>query len=193
MKFEVPTFETDRLILRAMRISDAPSYQRYFNDFEVISQLSATCPWPYPADGAIRFLSSVVFPNQGQGRWDWGIFLKSASEELVGSIGLWRTGLPQNRGFWLGRPFWGQGFMTEAVSPINDYAFTDLGFEKLIFSNALGNSKSRRIKEKTGAAFLGTRPAKFVNRNYIEAETWELSRESWLALKARVNPSFSPL
>ena len=73
--------------------------------------------------------------------------------------------------------------MTEAVATNNDYAFQELGFETFIFSNAVGNLKSRRIKEKTGAIFTGTRPMKFVDPSYQEAETWELSRENWIALR----------
>lgn len=183
MNFAVPTFTTDRLILRELRISDVPAYEHYFVDYNVISQLSSAVPWPYPKGGVASYLASTVTPEQGKSRWDWGIFFKEKPEELIGSIGLWRVGTPEHRGFWLGKPFWGRGLMTEAVAPIHDYAFNGLGFKKLILSNALGNTKSRRIKEKTGAIFIGTRPAKFVNPGYTEAETWELVPTAWEAFK----------
>jgi [ribosomal protein S5]-alanine N-acetyltransferase len=175
--------ESKRLILRGLEVSDIPSYERHFVDYDVISQLSSVVPWPYPKDGVAQFMSAVVWPQQGQTRWDWGLFLKHNPSELIGSIGLWREGVPENRGFWLGKSFWGQGLMAEAVGPIHDFAFDDLGFEKLIFSNALGNIRSRRIKEKTGATFIGTRPAKFVNSDYSEAETWELTAKAWRDFK----------
>jgi RimJ/RimL family protein N-acetyltransferase len=73
--------------------------------------------------------------------------------------------------------------MTEAVVPVMDYAFNDLGFEKLIFSNALENIKSRRIKEKTGATLVGLRSANFVDPKLKQAETWELSKENWIKFK----------
>ena len=75
--------------------------------------------------------------------------------------------------------------MTEAVEPLMDYAFDHLGFDTLIFSNALGNTKSRRIKEKTGARLIGTRPAKFVSQDYTEAETWELTKEDWKGFRSK--------
>lgn len=59
------------------------------------------------------------------------------------------------------------------------YAFNQLGFEKLIFSNAVGNLKSRRIKEKAGARLIDVRPAKFVNPEYTEHEVWELLKTEW--------------
>ena len=185
--FKVPVFETQNLILRSMSESDIPSYKKHFVDYEVIAHLSAVVPWPYPDDGVKEFLTQFIFPNQGKVRWDWGIYLKSAPDELVGSIGIWKPGTPENRGFWLGRKFWGNGYMVEAASAIMDYAFNVIGFEKLTFSNALGNVKSRRIKEKTGARLVGTRPMKFVDAKYSEAETWELRREDWEKFKEEMN------
>ncbi len=83
---------------------------------------------------------------------------------------LWRDGHPENRGFWLGRKFWGRGLMTEAVEPVTDYAFNELGFERLVFSNAAGNTRSARIKEKSGAHLRRVEPAKFVDPAYTEHE-----------------------
>ncbi len=175
----VPKFETKRLILREITLEDAPSYQKNFNDHAVISQLAAKVPWPYPENGAEEFIRTFILPQQGKGRWFWGIFLSENPKEIIGGIDLWRAGTPENRGFWLGKNFWGRGLMTEAVEPILDYAFDHLGFETLVFSNALGNTKSRRVKEKTGARLIGTRPEKFVNPEYSEAETWELTKKEW--------------
>ena len=71
--------------------------------------------------------------------------------------------------------------MTEAVKPVTDYAFDVLGFEKLILANAVGNPASRRLKENTGAAFLRTEPATYVNPRYTEREVWELTKRCWKA------------
>jgi [ribosomal protein S5]-alanine N-acetyltransferase len=45
---KLPVFTTERLILREVTEADAPSYEKNFVDYEVISQLAATVPWPYP-------------------------------------------------------------------------------------------------------------------------------------------------
>jgi RimJ/RimL family protein N-acetyltransferase len=73
--------------------------------------------------------------------------------------------------------------MTEAVVPIMNCAFDDLGFEKLVFARAVGNVRSRRIKEKTGARFIRTEPAQFVNPEYSEREIWELTKDEWIACR----------
>lgn len=181
----LPVFKTERLILREVKLSDIPSYKKNFVNYAVISQLSAAVPWPYPDDGVEWFLNNIVFPSQGKDRWVWGLFLKEKPDEIIGTVDLWREGIPENRGFWLGEAFWGKGYMTEAVAPVMDYAFNNLGFEKLVFSNALGNNKSRRIKEKTGATFIGLRPASFVDPQLTQAETWELTKENWLRFRSK--------
>lgn len=178
----MPQFETRRLLLRAVHASDIPCFEKYFVDYDVVGHLAAAVPWPYPAKGVQTFLETAVFPQQGKTRWTWGIFLKENLDELIGVVDLWRDGKPENRGFWLGKKFWGQGFMTEAVRPVIDYAFESLGFETLVFSNAVGNEKSRRVKVKTGARFIEVQTANFVNPNYTQKEIWELSKHDWKAL-----------
>lgn len=69
--------------------------------------------------------------------------------------------------------------MTEANFPIIRYAFDVLGFEKLILSNALGNLRSRKIKERSGAVLIGTREFRFVDPQYTQSEIWELTPKNW--------------
>lgn len=173
----LPTFETKRLILKEVSFHDVPSYKKHFVDYEVIGHLSSAVPWPYPKNGVKEFLETFIIPQQGKDRWFWGIYRKEKPDEIIGGVDLWREGKPENRGFWLGRPFWGLGYMTEAVEPVMDYAFDELGFEKLVFANAVGNTRSRRIKEKTGARLIDVKPAKFVNPIYTEHEVWELTKD----------------
>lgn len=182
---QIPIFETDKLILRGVAERDVPSWEKHFVDYEVIRHLSAEVPWPYPEGGIFEYLHSHVLPKQGIDRWLWGIFLKEKPNEMIGAVRLWREGKPENRGFWLGRKYWGQGIMTEAVKPVMDYAFDVLGFEKLVFTNACGNERSHRIKEKTGARLIRVEPAKFVDPQYTEHEVWELTREEWNDFKKR--------
>ena len=176
----LPEFKTKRLLLRGVEVSDSESYERNFVDYEVIQYLSSQVPWPYPKGGVKDFLQQLILPSQGKDRWTWAIFLKENLNEVIGVVDLWRKGTPENRGFWLAKKHWGKGLMTEAVYPVMNYAFGPLGFEKLVFANAVGNERSRRVKEKTGAKFIGTRPAKFVNPDYTEQEIWELSKKAWL-------------
>lgn len=175
----IPTLNTERLILKGVSMEDVPSYTRHFVDYDVIRYLSSEVPWPYPENGVKDYLEHIVLPQQGDGHWVWGIFLKEQPDQLIGTIDLRREGKPEHRGFWLGKSFWGRGIMTEANFPVLDYAFAELGFERLTFANALGNVGSRRIKEKTGAQLIGQREATFVDPGFSACEIWELRKENW--------------
>jgi ribosomal-protein-alanine N-acetyltransferase len=183
----IPTFETTRLILKMISPDDYSYYRKNINDYEVIKHLSAQVPWPYPADGVETFMNNVVIPKLGHERWFWGIFLKENLSEVIGAVDLWRVPCPENRGFWLAKKYWNKGIMSEAVKVVNDYAFRELGFEKLFLTNALGNLASRKIKEKNGAKFIGVKDAKFVSPDYHQTEIWELSKVDWLK---HTRPSF---
>ena len=104
-----PKFETDRLILRPITLADLPSYQKNFNDYEIIRYLATNVPWPYPENGVEDFYFNILLPKQGNEYWHWGIFLKEFPKETIGGIDLWRNSKVDNRGFWLARNHWGKG------------------------------------------------------------------------------------
>jgi RimJ/RimL family protein N-acetyltransferase len=173
----ITTLETPRLILRGVQPHDAPALQTHVNDYEVIRWLNPLVPWPYPDNGAAAFIKTVL-PHQGQGRWVWTILRKSHPGEAVGIVDL-RAGAGCNRGFWLARALWGQGLMSEATTAVTAHAFTVLGFERLRFDNATGNTRSRRVKEKAGATLLYVEPARFVDPDLHAQEVWELTFTAW--------------
>ncbi len=175
----LPVLETERLVLREVTVADVTDYAKHFVDYEVVRYLSTVVPWPLDGNSVREFLETQVMPEQGISRWMWGLHLKEAPSGVIGAIDLWREGRPAHRGFWLARKFWRQGLMTEAVEPVMDYAFDVLGFERLVFSNAVGNVASRRVKEKTGARFLRIEPARHVDPSLTQREIWELTREEW--------------
>ena len=177
----IQSLTTKRLILRGIQLSDAPSYARHFADYEVIRTLSGTVPWPYPEKGVEDFIEQVLLPNQGKEFWAWGLFLKTSPDEMIGGLTLRIGGPKGNRGFWLGRKFWGRGLMSEAAEVTLDYAFEELGFEILNFQNAVGNTASRKIKEATGAKLVGIKPGKYGDPVLTQSEYWELSKEAWVA------------
>jgi len=176
----------ERILLRPITMQDIPAYEKHFVDYEVIRHLADTVPWPYPEHGVRDWVTGHILPLQGDNRWIWGIFLRTNAHELIGGIELWRPGTPENRGFWLGRTYWGQGLMTEAAMLVTDYAFEQLDFKSLVFSNAKGNHRSARIKEKTGARFIRCEPASFVDSKYTEREIWELCKHDWIKHKGGI-------
>jgi ribosomal-protein-alanine N-acetyltransferase len=179
-----PIFTTQRLVLSPLTELDAPSYERHFIDYEVIRNLSSSVPWPYPENGVATYLREFVIPRQGYDRWSWGIREANSPSNVIGGVELWREGMPEHRGFWLGKRFWGKGYMTEAVKPVMDFAFGPAGFDTLIFTNALGNTRSARIKEKTGARRIRIEPANYVDPTLTSREVWEITKQEWISYRS---------
>ena len=176
---KIPEFYTKRLVLRALCLLDAESYEKHFADYEVLRYLNKNIPWPYPKGGVKEHFKNHVLPEQGIDAWHWGIFLKENQKECIGSISLYRKGRPSHRGFWLARKYWGKALMTEALHPVCSYAFNELRFKKMLLSHAIENTASRRIKEKMACRFIKTIPGRFLDPQCREAEIWELKKEHW--------------
>jgi ribosomal-protein-alanine N-acetyltransferase len=177
------TLETERLILRPLELADAARIQELFPQWEIVRLLNAVVPWPFPADGALRHIRDTALPLIEQGEsWDWTLRLKTEPEMIIGRIGLYLG--EDNRGFWMGLPWQGQGLMTEAVIAVTDYWFEVLGFPVLRVPKAVENVGSRRISEKTGMRVVEVKEREYVSGR-LQTEVWEVTAEEWRAWRGR--------
>jgi ribosomal-protein-alanine N-acetyltransferase len=177
-----PVLETRRLILRPLALADAPAIQRHFNNWNIIRNLASVVPWPYPEDGAETFVRQQLDKvAAGEEIYQWVLVLRQGDGEAIGSIRFCSQldGAKGNRGFWLAEPYWNQGLMTEAVAAVNDFVFDTLGLEAFYVCNAASNAASRRVKQKTGAEFVGYVELAHHNGE-TKSEKWKVTRESWL-------------
>lgn len=182
---EAPVIQTRRLILRPMALSDAPAIQAHFNNWNVIKTLSTVVPWPYPSDGAKTFIERELAKiAAGEEIYQWVLVLTADGSDAIGNINFRprAEGPKGNRGFWLAEPYWNRGLMTEAIAAVNDFAFLMLGLDSFFVCNAVSNIASRRVKQKTGAEFVGYIDLPHHNGESA-AERWRVTRESWLGLR----------
>ena len=142
---------TERLLLRPGWAEDAPALAAAIADEMIVRNL-ATAPWPYSLRDAEAFLAQPrdpVLPS-------FLIFERTdGAPRLVGSCGLGRR--PSGAvelGYWISRPYWGNGYATEAGVALIDIARA-LGFIQLEGSHFLDNPASGRVLEKLGFAPLG--------------------------------------
>ncbi|WP_448107765.1 GNAT family N-acetyltransferase [Pseudomonas azerbaijanoccidentalis] len=174
-----PTLHTERLILRPLELTDAEAIQQQFPHWEVVRYLNAFVPWPYPADGALTYLRDIALPAIARGEeWHWSIRLKSAPDQLIGNVSL-MTEQDNNRGFWLGPQWQGQGLMIEASEAVTRYWFETLGRDVLRVPKAAPNIGSRKLSERTGMRLIRTAEGNFVGGRFPK-EIWEITREEWL-------------
>ena len=179
-----PAGQTERLLLCPLALEDATQIQRIFLCWEIVRYLQNRVPWPYPPDGARQFVEQVALPMVERGEaWNWTLRLKSAPEQIIGSLAL-RRGEEDNRGFWLGRDWQGQDLMSEACIWANDFWFETLGFPILRVSKAAENMASRRISLKQGMRLAGAKEKDYVCGR-LPSEIWEITAEEWRAWKRR--------
>jgi ribosomal-protein-alanine N-acetyltransferase len=180
-----PFLESQRLILRPMRLDDGPVVQRRFPRWEVVQYLSDSVPWPYPNDGGQTYVNMIVERTRKRQSFTWAITLKAEGDELIGVMDL----LPDDgesrgmRGFWLAPDYWGRGLMFEAAELVTEYAFVELGWSYLWLRNAEANAGSHRIKEKQGAIIVDRVPGRWVSGQGMKV-IWLLTRNAWVARRA---------
>ena len=179
---DTPTLQTPRLRLEPVALKHAPHLQPLFADPEVLRYLSAQIPQPYPAEGMQWFLEHDLLPRVDSGASVAWVLVLRETGTPVGLL-VWRRHQSDegDRGFWLGRPYWGQGLMTEAITAFQDHVFFEVGLERMELRSGIHNHGSSRLKEKTGCVKISEAEGKMREGSIVGV--WEITRARWSALR----------
>ena len=88
-------------------------------------------------------------------------------------------------GYWLGQPFWGRGYVPEAVREILRHGFEDIGMRTIWCGYYDGNQKSKRVQEKVGFVYHHTCenvPVPLFNETRV-GHTNRMTKEQWEKMK----------
>ncbi|MCF7825322.1 MAG: GNAT family N-acetyltransferase [Candidatus Marinimicrobia bacterium] len=145
-----PEILTKRLLLRGFQPADAPEVQLLAGSIEV-AKMTLNIPHPYLDGMAEDWIASH---QQDFNTGDAVVFamVDVQSGNLVGAIGLMIT-KRFNRaelGYWVGHPFWGRGYATEAAQAILRYGFEELQLNKIYATHMTRNPASGRVMQKIG-------------------------------------------
>lgn len=153
----MPVLETDRLILRKIKLDDIDDMYEYASDASVTKYLT----W-YPHDSKAYTFEYVSYL---QGRYkvgdffDWAVTLKS-NGKMIGTCGFTRFDFFNDSaeiGYALNPKYHGRGIATEAVARVIEFGFKNLGLNRLECRYMVENIASRRVMEKNGMIFEGVR------------------------------------
>lgn len=156
--------KTDRLILRPWTEADAESLYQYASD----PRVGPSAGWePHTSVEYSREIIRTVLSQPG----NLAVEIKGVPGP-VGAVGLIRENghnphmQPQEAevGYWLGVPFWGSGYIPEAVEALLFLAFEHLGMTAMWCGYFDGNERSRRCQEKCGFRYHHTCPEVFVEK-----------------------------
>jgi RimJ/RimL family protein N-acetyltransferase len=175
----IPVLETKRLALRAPRLEDAKTVTALANDRR-IAENTARIPHPYRLSDAESFIEGA---NRLDGEAVFLITLRDGT--VIGACGVTTQDATPELGYWLGVPYWGNGYATEALHAVIDYAFADLAHEALQAGARVTNPASRRVLEKCGFQWTGVGLCRIraINSS-APIDRFRLERGIWSALKA---------
>ena len=162
-----PKIETERLILRRMKVSDARDMYDYARRAEVTKYLL----WaPHESLEYTRSYLKQVERCYRQGTFhDFGVVLKE-NNRLIGTCGFARideANSTAEAGYVLNPDHWGKGIATEALSAVIAFGFEKRGFNRIESRYMVDNQTSRRVMEKSGMTFEGIhRQSIFVRDGY---------------------------
>lgn len=171
---------TDRLVLRAFEMTDAPVVQALCGDREVAKFLLRV-PHPYPDDAAEQWIQ--FHPQFWEADMEYPFAITRAPEgDVVGAVGLVPNS-EHNRGelgYWIGRPYWGRGFATEAVTAVLRWAFTELELDRVHAHHDIANEASGRVLAKAGMTLEGTLRQHYERDGHrFDARAWGMLRGEW--------------
>lgn len=174
-----PVLETERLVLRAPRLEDAKAVVTLASDRRV-AENTARIPHPYRLADAGEWISSVSTDAAKQ------TFLITLDGAPIGACGIdLRDGPTPELGYWLGVPYWGRGFATEAARAVIDHGFEDLGYEALQAGARVSNPASRRVLEKCGFQWTGVGLYRIRAMNSsAPCDRFRIDRGIWTSLKS---------
>lgn len=175
----IPVLETSRLILRAPHLGDAKAVAALAND-KRIAENTRRIPHPYKRSDADDFISAVNVSGA-----EIAFLITLHDETVIGACGIAMQDNAPDAGYWLGPKYWGNGYATEAVRALVDFAFTELGHDTLHAGARVTNPASRRILEKCGFQWMGVGLCRIRALNSsAPIDRFRLDRGLWLSLKS---------
>ncbi len=177
-KRSIPVLKTERLMLRAPRHEDVKAIVLLANDRRIAENM-ARIPHPYGIDDAEQFIAAV---NKRDGE---ACFVITLDGTPLGACGVDLREDGPEVGYWLGVPYWGRGFATEAVRAVIDHAFGDLEHETLQSGARVSNPAARRVLEKCGFQWTEVRLCRIRAINSAAPiDRFRLDRGLWASLKS---------
>ena len=173
-----PTLETPRLKLRPYTEADIPELLPLIGTREVAAT-TLRIAHPYTEQDAQAFLELAKDPDKL-----WVAITLRSDGRQIGGIGLRVEKQHQHAelGYWLGVPFWGHGYATEAAADILRYGFETLALHRIFASHFKQNPASGRILKKVGMKYERCQREHLLKWDrFVDSELYGLLRREWEA------------
>jgi [ribosomal protein S5]-alanine N-acetyltransferase len=151
-----PTLYSNRLTLRPFELSDAKDVQQLAGD-RAIADTTLEIPHPYEDGMAEEWISTHREKFEAGEMVNFAIILRETNG-LIGAIGLTVVQKFERAelGYWIGKPFWGRGYCTEAGLALLEYGFTVLNLNRISSHHFKRNPASGRVQQKLSMMHEGS-------------------------------------
>lgn len=140
---------TPRLILKVISEQDEEALYPLINDADVSYNLGSV-PYPYPKEALCPWIEASRESVQAGACLVMAIHIKNTGKPIgVCSIYINDKHLKAEIGYWIGKPYWNNGYMTEAISRMIEYGFDDIGLYRIFGRCFARNKASARVMEKS--------------------------------------------
>ena len=166
--------ETDRLILREFSLDDAEAmFRNWASDPEVVKYLT----WPAHAnvDVSREVLKDWVSSYMQKDYYQWAIVLKENGNDPIGSMSAVKVNDDIDMvhiGYCMGRDWWHQGIMSEALQAVMDFFFDEVGANRIESRHDPRNPHSGMVMKKCGMKYEGTMRSSDRNNQGICDASW---------------------
>lgn len=152
----IPKLETRKLLLWPFKPGDAPIVEELAGDKRV-AETTLTIPHPYPSGSAINWIKNHHERAEKQESIIFAIEEKSEGM-IIGTVTL-RLEKDHKRAeiaYWLGVPYWGKGYATDAIKKAIDFGFNSIGLNRIWATVMKKNIASNKVLIKNGFNHEGT-------------------------------------
>jgi RimJ/RimL family protein N-acetyltransferase len=170
-----PRLETRRLVLRAPEDRDADVIAQLASDYD-IARMTTRMPHPYGVEDARAFVAAVAAQDP---RRDNTFLIEHEDQGPVGMLGFFHDADPYpEMGYWIGKPYWGRGFATEAAEAGLSWAKKRWKKRAIAAGHFADNPASGRVLSKAGFLYTGETRTK---HSVARGEKTPIRMMVWLA------------
>lgn len=181
---KIPTLETERLVLRRLKIADYADMFEYSKSDKVTKYLL----WRSHPDAKYtrNYLSFVQSQYRSGNFFDWAV-VERDTNKMIGTCGFAKLDFENNLaeiGYVINPAYWRRGYATEAVKRVIDYGFEELNIHRIEARYIVGNEVSRRVMEKCGMIFEGIhRSSLYVKEEYVSVGYCSITSDDYIKNK----------
>ena len=177
---DVSIIETPRLLLRPTREADTPEIVHLLSD-PAIAETTLNIPYPYDEAKAREWLAFQQREREAGTGYTFAI-VRGEDERLLGAIDIRPNARHKKAeiGYWIGKPYWGRGYATEAVQALIRYGFEELGLNRIYAMHFTENPASGRVMQKAGMQFEGVlRQDVLKGEQFQDHMIYAILRDDW--------------